>query len=210
VDDALTLQDSIEVAKLDWRVGVSRLFRCRLSRAAKKMGTQEMLDRYKKKSQDAPVRGVALRLRFVVVWWVVAACAGSSVESAVADDAAAAPTVNPPGLRHAARVSTGSSLEHQVAKLSIALDIDQGQQSKLLIILEQQRDDVRKVWRDARIAPSDRVVATRRIGDQTADQIRGILNEDQRKKYIPPKVSVPPPNGSDVDSWMSAQQGKKN
>jgi phosphatidylethanolamine-binding protein (PEBP) family uncharacterized protein len=56
-----------------------------------------------------------------------------------------------------------------------------------------------------------RVSATQGISDKTADEIRSLLNDEQRKKYNPPK----PPREAMVDStntsveaWMNASREK--
>jgi hypothetical protein len=91
-----------------------------------------------------------------------------------------------------------------------ALDLDAGQQAKLREILEAQRAQVQKVWSDPAIAPSDRTAATAAIGEQTSDRIRSMLNDEQRKRYGPPKqAGQRPPSGTpSVEEWMSKTRPK--
>jgi phosphatidylethanolamine-binding protein (PEBP) family uncharacterized protein len=59
------------------------------------------------------------------------------------------------------------------------------------------------------LLPAERVPATRAVEDRTADQIRAMLNDEQKKKYNPPK---PPPapdtRPPDVSAWMDATRKK--
>jgi hypothetical protein len=104
-----------------------------------------------------------------------------------------------------------SSLEERVRILSQALDLDTAQQSALRKLLEDQREQIRKVWSNTAVPAAYRVSATQGISDKTADQIRSLLNDEQRKKYNPPK----PPHEQMVDStstsvevWMKADREK--
>jgi hypothetical protein len=77
-------------------------------------------------------------------------------------------------------------------------------------VLQRQREDVARVWNDSSIPPARRVSATQAIGDRSADQIRALLSEEQRKKYIKPRerdVAVGTAGG-DVESWMNAGKRK--
>jgi len=59
--------------------------------------------------------------------------------------------------------------------------------AKLRLVLENQRQELLQVWREGAVPASDRVGATRTINSQTADRIRALLTEEQRKKYKPPE-----------------------
>jgi hypothetical protein len=105
----------------------------------------------------------------------------------------------------------GRSLEERVAVLSKALDLDARQRSELRKVLEDQREQVSRVWRDTSVPAAYRVSTTRAITDRTADRIRALLNEEQRKRYNPPK----PPHGAtpgsarpDVEAWMNPRQAR--
>jgi hypothetical protein len=107
-----------------------------------------------------------------------------------------------PAPRHPGR----RSLEQRVTMLSKALGLDAGQQSELRKVLERQREQISRVWRDTAVPAAYRVSATQAISEKTADQIRALLNDEQRKRYNPRK---PPhkagPGGSgrpSVEAWM--------
>jgi hypothetical protein len=111
------------------------------------------------------------------------------------------------GLRH----PHGNSLEDRVRVLSKALDLDATQQSALRKVLEGQRDQVRRVWDDSSVPAVYRVSATQGISDKTGDQIRALLNVEQRKKYNAPRVPHEAMEGSaprSVESWMDSAQPK--
>jgi Spy/CpxP family protein refolding chaperone len=121
----------------------------------------------------------------------------------MAADAASAP---PAMLRHHAPIHTSASvIEDRVQTMAKALDLDAKQSSRLREVLLAQRSEVESLVHRAVMEPSARIVALRMINDQTADRIRALLNEEQRKKYNP--VRPVEPQGSprpDVTALMSA------
>jgi hypothetical protein len=102
-----------------------------------------------------------------------------------------------------------SVLDVRVKALTKALDLDAAQQSELKKVLEDQREQVRNVWADTAVAAPYRISATRAINDKTADRNRALLNDEQKKKYNPPR---PPheaaPDGPSVEDWMNAAKRK--
>jgi hypothetical protein len=103
-----------------------------------------------------------------------------------------------------------SGLEERVRTLSKALDLDAKQQLELRKVLEKQREQVKKVWADESVPAPYRIAETQAVGDRAADAIRSLLNEEQRKKFSPPK----PTHGatgtarSNVEDWMGAEKPK--
>ena len=98
-----------------------------------------------------------------------------------------------------------ASLDGRVHTLSQALNLDATQQSKLRMLLVSQREQVGRLWNDTAVPPAYRVSATRAISEQTADRIRALLNEEQRKKFNPPRR---PREAADaatpsVEDWMN-------
>jgi hypothetical protein len=112
--------------------------------------------------------------------------------------------------RHAPRRVATSGIDRRVKLLSKGLGLDAKQEAELRKVLESQREQVQRVWNDPSLSGQSRIGATLAINDQTADQIRALLNEEQRKKYNPPKqphdaaASKP-----DVEAWMNAITPKK-
>ena len=117
---------------------------------------------------------------------------------------------SPPG-HHVQRMRAEVNLDGRMALLSKELELDVYQQGEVRKILEAQREQVRKVWSDASVPAGYRVVATRAIGDRTADRIRGLLTDEQRKKYIQPRPPTDALAGSaqpNVEAWMDATKAK--
>jgi hypothetical protein len=55
------------------------------------------------------------------------------------------------------------------------------------------------------VPPPNRVAATQAIGDKTADRIRALLNDEQKKKYNAPRQprdTAAGARGPSVEDWM--------
>ncbi len=103
-----------------------------------------------------------------------------------------------------------SPLDRRVMLLARELGLDATQQARVKKALEDQREQVARVWNDGSIPAARRVSATQAIADRTADRIRAVLNDEQKKKYIKPRqrdVAVGTAGG-DVESWMNAGKRK--
>jgi hypothetical protein len=131
----------------------------------------------------------------------VPAEAGSGESAA---GAAAAPS-SQPAPRPPSRARVGGSLEHRVDVLSKALQLDARQRAELLSILEGQRQAVSKIWSNPALLPAERAPATRAVEERTADQIRALLSDEQKKRYNPPKPQGAEPSQASVADWMQAQ-----
>ena len=112
-----------------------------------------------------------------------------------------------PGIRH----KSVSPLDRRVALLTKELKLDASQQVRVKKILQDQQVQVSRLWSDTSMAPALRINATQTIGDRTADQIRALLNDEQRSKYIQEhkriaKVGAP---GADLQDWMTSSKVKK-
>jgi len=100
-----------------------------------------------------------------------------------------------------------SALEQRVTLLAAELSLDAQQQADVRRILEDQREQVMRVWNDSSLAAANRVSATRTIGDRTADRIRAILTEEQKAKYHQARKPREPgenPSSPSVEAWMKA------
>jgi hypothetical protein len=144
------------------------------------------------------------------VFPLVLALAGGCLIAAygITEGQDAAPESHP--LQHP-RPHYRSGLEDRVRTFSKAFDLDARQQDELRKVLENQREQIRKVWREGSVPPDYRVSATRLIYDQTEDRIRALLNDEQRKKYKLPKPSNESAVRSDqrsVEYWMNAAKPK--
>ena len=129
-----------------------------------------------------------------------------------AQEKAAAPGAE--AARHHAphHAAAGQGIEDRVKLLTKELDLDVKQQAQLRKLLEAQREQVMKVWADTTLAAANRVAATRAISDGTADQIRAMLNEEQKKKYNlakPPRDAAGGAARPDVEDWMNPAKPKQ-
>jgi hypothetical protein len=101
-------------------------------------------------------------------------------------------------------------LEQRVQLLERELGLTSKQQEAVRQILRGQREAVRQIWEDPSISPAERAPAVRLLGERTADRIRAVLNEEQKKKY-----NRPTPDGAlsaqanvDVPGWLRAARGQ--
>lgn len=98
-----------------------------------------------------------------------------------------------------------TALEQRVALFTQALALDARQQVGLRRVLEEQRTELRRIWRDASIPAVRRVGMTRAVSERTEDRIRALLNDEQRKKYNAPEPRQAASAVSDapsVEDWM--------
>ena len=143
---------------------------------------------------------LARQLVLALVCSFLMAAAAQSAES----------TGNAPA-RQAPRHDSETRTDDRVRILSQALDLDAKQQSELRKVLDSQRQQIRRVWSDTSVPAAYRVIATRAISDKTADQIRALLNDEQKKKYNPPRQAhegAPAPPSTTVEDWMKAADSK--
>ena len=100
-----------------------------------------------------------------------------------------------------------TTLDGRVAIYARTLSLDANQQLRLRALLMWQREQVQRIWNDTTLTAAMRIHATSAIGDATADRIRAMLTEEQRKRYNPPRPprdSVAHAEAPDVESWMKA------
>ena len=112
---------------------------------------------------------------------------------------------------HAAHRQAGNSLDGRMALLTAELGLDALQQIQVRRILENQREQIIKVWSDTSVPAAQRVNATRVISDGTADQIRALLTEAQKAKYTAarqPRASATDHDKRSVEDWMNAAGSK--
>jgi Spy/CpxP family protein refolding chaperone len=119
------------------------------------------------------------------------------------------PTAARPRQPHVIGHTSESGLDSRVQMLTKALDLDTAQQAQLKSVLENQREQLLKILHDGTVPATDRLGAARAVGMQTADRIRALLTEEQRKKYKPPVQPHEPATGEGartVEDWMKMAQ----
>jgi protein CpxP len=141
-------------------------------------------------------------------WLMALACAGcfATVSIKAADEPATGTVPQTSAPLHRA-----SALEQRVALLSAELGLDAQQQAEVRRILEDQRQQVAKVWSDTAVPAAYRVNATRSISERTGDRIRALLTEEQKAKYNQPRKPREAAEHSDapsVEDWMKATNSK--
>jgi len=101
---------------------------------------------------------------------------------------------------------TGSPLDRRVALLAAELNLSEAQQIQVKAALQRQREAVLKAWNDDTLEPAVRISRTQAISERTVSEIRALLDEEQRKKYIQPRQreATVGTGGSDVESWMNS------
>lgn len=112
-----------------------------------------------------------------------------------------APSAYAPGAeRHAAN----SALDRRMQLLSGELKLDAGQQAAVRHLLLQQREQTLKIWSDDAVPSAVRIKATQGVADQTAQQIRSLLNEAQRGLYMQPRNREAEQHiaTGDLESWI--------
>jgi periplasmic protein CpxP/Spy len=119
---------------------------------------------------------------------------------AASDGSDAAPSAP---VRPAPHPRRGASIDDRVRTLTKALDLDERQQTELKAVLQAQREETLKVWADETVPPAVRVKATEAVAERTADRIRALLSDEQKKKYnLPRQVPDHSADRPDVGRWM--------
>jgi len=98
------------------------------------------------------------------------------------------------------------NIDDRVLRLTKTLELDQAQQSAVKKILEQRLQQIEWIRRDPSISGGDRIEKFRTLQASTVEQIRGVLNDEQKKKYDPLAVRrlQPAPEQRSVQDWLEA------
>lgn len=100
-------------------------------------------------------------------------------------------------------------LARRMRLLARELDLDPAQQESVRRILEDQQAAVRAVLADPRLAPAERGPAIGDIQERTANQIRSVLNDEQRQKYHKARPSSRGAEHPDIQTWLDVASGKR-
>lgn len=113
--------------------------------------------------------------------------------------------------QQAARRRARQAAVDPLPRLAAALKLDAAQQAEVRRALQAQREALRRLAN----APADpdvpRVAAIHAIADRTAERIRAVLNDEQKKLYGQP-LPHDPAAGEDrrsVEEWMKAMRPKE-
>ena len=124
---------------------------------------------------------------------------------AQADETATPPAATPVTPRHhASGRSKRPTLDDRIAVLGKNLDLTEAQRSAVKRILEQRQQQTLQIRNSA--APGNvRIAQFRALQDSTITQIRGILTDEQKKKYDPMLVRKIPASDApqrSVEDWI--------
>jgi hypothetical protein len=148
-------------------------------------------------------------LKTILVALAVACATGSFAQAnaIVADEPA---TVGKLPGRQVPRHAPGAAIDERVKLLTGELNLDEGQQSVVKRLLESQREQTLHIWSNDAVPAAVRVKSTQAVSERTADQIRALLNEEQRKRYIQPRNDKVARNADrlDVEAWMRGGQAQ--
>ena len=102
------------------------------------------------------------------------------------------------------------SIDDRVKVLARSLDLNEAQQSAVKKILEQRQQETLRLRLDPSVSGDARIDRFRAIQDNTVQQIRAILTDEQRKKYDPLAVRriQPAPDQRSVEDWLKATTPK--
>lgn len=103
------------------------------------------------------------------------------------------------------------TLDRRLQAMTRELGLDSGQQAKIRQTLESQRSAVRMIWVNPAVPPAERAAATQAQTERTGDDIRAVLNDDQRKIYNRSRNDNQLPTGDkrSVEQWMDAAQARR-
>ncbi len=109
------------------------------------------------------------------------------------------------------RNGAAPTLERRLQAMTRELGLDPTQQTRVRQLLEQQRDTIRRIWRDPSVLPAERAALTQAQTEHTGDAIRAVLTAEQKKIYNRERKDEPPPaeGKRSVEQWMDASQARR-
>jgi hypothetical protein len=156
-------------------------------------------------------------------WYPAVATAGEPPGGDASAHEATAPEDSTPGAlktdvlpvrgkapRHPQRLTPEQVIDERVRRLATSLDLDETQQGRLREVLENERRQIRELRTGNPPPGADRIGPMLAILERTREEIRAMLNEEQRQKYpaSPPQNSTAPAN-ADRDYWIQQTQPRQ-
>ena len=77
------------------------------------------------------------------------------------------------------------TIDDQVKRFAQSMELSQTQQSEVKQILEFKQVQIRRIRLDGSLSGEERISRLRALQDSTVTWIRGVLNDEQKKKYDP-------------------------
>jgi hypothetical protein len=107
--------------------------------------------------------------------------------------------------RHTQSVYRRHSVDERVKSFAETLNLDQTQQAGVKAVLERQQREARQIQFDQSLSGAERIGRFRALQQDTVSRIRGLLNEEQKKKYDPlnhgTTATTPQPS---VEDWLKS------
>jgi hypothetical protein len=103
------------------------------------------------------------------------------------------------------------SLDDRVKTLARNLNLNKAQQTAVKKILEDRQQEVLRLRTDPLLSGADRIARFRALQTETVEEIRSVLNEEQKKKYDPlaPRKIPPGSHAKSVEEWIDSTTPKK-
>ncbi|MBZ5685904.1 MAG: hypothetical protein LAP86_12805 [Acidobacteriia bacterium] len=94
--------------------------------------------------------------------------------------------------------------------LARSLELNEAQKVAVKKILEQRQQETLRIRLDSSISGGTRIERFRALQDHTVEQIRAVLNDEQKKKYDPLAVRRvgPAPDQKSVEDWLKVTNPK--
>lgn len=128
---------------------------------------------------------------------------GMAPASAAGDDPAGR---SAPTRTKSAALAPAAVLDERMMLLTRELNLDVQQQAAVRKLLLNQREQAIALWNGSAVPPAYRIGAMQAISDRTAEQIRLLLNEEQRQRYGQPRQPREVAEDSSkrgLDYWMN-------
>jgi hypothetical protein len=107
--------------------------------------------------------------------------------------------------RHTQSVYRRRSVDERVKSFAETLNLDPAQQAGVKAVLERQQREARQIQFDQSLSGAERIGRFRALQQDTVSRIRGLLNEEQKKKYDPlnhgTTATISQPS---VEEWLKA------
>ena len=103
-----------------------------------------------------------------------------------------------------------SALDRRMALLTAELQLSPAQQVQVRDALEHQREEVRQLWRDSSVPAAVRISRTQAVSGRTAEAIRAVLDDQQRRKYTRPRQhdAAVGAGGAGIEAWTPPGGGR--
>jgi hypothetical protein len=124
--------------------------------------------------------------------------------------AASQPSAGAVPQRHIQHQYSRPSLDDRVARFAKSLNLSEAQRSEVRKILEQRQQGVFRLRTAPLVTGNTAIDRFRALQVKTVEQIRAVLNDEQRKNYNPlaPR-SIPQTAQPSVEDWLELAAPKK-